>query len=75
VHVADEERSLYPRLAAFDTTGVLDRLQDGHRRDQRLVADVAAGLRRAAKGRAPGPGFTAAALEFAANHRAHLALE
>jgi hypothetical protein len=75
VHVADEERSLYPRLAAFDTTGVLDRLQDDHRRDQRLVADVAAGLRRAAKSRAPGPGFTAAALEFAANHRAHPALE
>jgi hemerythrin-like domain-containing protein len=75
VHIADEERSLYPRLAAFDTTGVLDRLQDDHRRDQRLVSEVAAGLRRAAEGRVPGPRFAAAALEFAANHRAHLALE
>jgi hemerythrin-like domain-containing protein len=75
MHIADEEHSLYPRLAAFDVEGMVARLCEDHRRDQALVAAVAAGLRRVSEGRAPEPGFVEEALRFAANHRAHLALE
>ncbi len=75
LHVADEERSLYPRLARFDTEGMLARLCEDHRRDHALAALVGAGLRRLSAGRAPGPGFAGEALKFVANHRAHLALE
>lgn len=75
LHLADEERSLYPRLAAHDDRGVLERLREEHRRDQRLIADLVSGLRRAAEGRAPEPGFAEIARGFAAGHRRHLALE
>ncbi|MBX6372760.1 MAG: hemerythrin domain-containing protein [Acetobacteraceae bacterium] len=75
LHIADEERSLYPRLAAFDETGLLEALRAEHRHDRRLIADIAAGLRRVAGGRAPEPGFAEAAREFAAGHRRHLIRE
>ncbi|GGG27934.1 hypothetical protein GCM10010964_14850 [Caldovatus sediminis] len=75
LHVADEERSLYPRLAAFDEAGVLDELREEHRRDRRLIADIASGLRRIARGGVPEPGFAEAAREFVAGHRKHLAHE
>jgi hemerythrin-like domain-containing protein len=75
LHIADEERSLYPRLAAFDEEGVLEQLREEHRRDRRLIADIAAGLRRVAGGGMPEPGFVEAAREFIAGHRRHLAHE
>jgi hypothetical protein len=75
IHVADEVRSLYPRLAGFDADGTIERLRAEHRRDQDMATRLVAGLRRAAEGRLPDPGFAAEAQEFAAGHRAHLALE
>jgi hemerythrin-like domain-containing protein len=75
VHIEDEERSLYPRLVAFDTSGVLRTLQAQHREDQRAVRAMLAGLRRAAAGEEPDAGFAPAALAFASGHRRHLALE
>ncbi|MBW8268865.1 hemerythrin domain-containing protein [Caldovatus aquaticus] len=75
LHVADEERSLYPRLAAHDEQGVLERLREEHRRDHRLIADLVSGLRRIAEGHAPMAGFPEIAREFAAGHRRHLAIE
>ncbi|MDO9710803.1 hemerythrin domain-containing protein [Paracraurococcus lichenis] len=75
LHIEDEERSLHPRLAAHDTTGLLPGLQAQHREDRRDIRAVQDGLRRAADGEAPDPGFAAAALAFAAGHRRHLALE
>lgn len=75
VHIEGEERSLYPRLAAHDASGVLRTLQAQHREDRNAVRAVLAGLRRAAAGKAPGADFTPAALAFASGHRRHLALE
>lgn len=75
VHIEDEERSLYPRLAAHDTVGVLRTLQAQHREDRNAVRTILAGLRRAAAGKAPGADFAPAALAFASGHRRHLALE
>lgn len=75
VHIEDEERSLYPRLAAHDTSGVLRTLQAQHREDRNAVRAVLAGLRRSAAGEAPGADFAPAALAFASGHRRHLVLE
>lgn len=75
VHLADEELSLYPRLRAHDSSGILARLSREHARDRaparRLVGDLA----RVAAGERPGAGFVEEALRFAAHHRAHLATE
>lgn len=74
-HIADEELSLYPRLRAHDSSGILARLSREHARDRaparRLVGDLA----RVAAGERPGAGFVEEALRFAAHHRAHLATE
>ncbi|TCZ57324.1 hemerythrin domain-containing protein [Roseicella aquatilis] len=75
VHIEDEERSLYPLLAAHDASGVLRTLQAQHRENQRAIRAVMAGLHRTAAGDAPEPAFAAAALAFATGHRRHLALE
>lgn len=75
LHIADEERSLLPRLAPHDRRGALARVRDEHERDRRLALDVAAGLAALVDGDAPGPRFAEAAGEFARLHRAHLEFE
>ncbi|SDE25954.1 Hemerythrin HHE cation binding domain-containing protein [Belnapia rosea] len=75
IHIEDEERSLYPRLAAHDASGVLPTLQARHREDRNAVGAVLAGLRCVAAGEEPDGDFTAAALAFVSGHRRHLALE
>ncbi len=75
LHIADEERSLYPRLAGHDRNGVLPRLQQDHRRDQAAMAELLHGLRCAALGQMPGPEFGRTARDFASGHRRHLQLE
>lgn len=75
LHFADEERSLYPRLRAHDTAGVLRRLTAEHGRDRQLMRDIIAGLRRLLEGELPQKGFTGTALALAALHRRHLEME
>lgn len=75
VHIADEEGSLYPRLAAADAAGVLAGLHADHVHDREAVHGVVNGLRAIAEGKAPETGFAAAAAAFAARHRRHLAIE
>jgi hemerythrin-like domain-containing protein len=74
-HLADEEQSLYPRLAPHDSRGVLARLSAEHERDRYSARDVVQSLASLAEGAAPGAGFTQVALRFAADHRRHLAWE
>jgi iron-sulfur cluster repair protein YtfE (RIC family) len=75
VHIADEERSLYPRLRPHDTAGTIHRLSGEHRRDARLVAEVVRGLRDLAVGGHVGRAFLSAAADFVRGHRQHLELE
>jgi len=75
IHIADEEASLYPRLQAHDSDGVLVQLRHEHQRDRVAVQAVVAGLRRVMAGVAPEPGFAEAAAAFVQGHRSHLALE
>ena len=75
LHLADEEASLYPRLAAFDSEGVLPRLREQRRQDRLATPALLAALRRAAGGEPPAAGFTEAALGFVARQRQQLALE
>lgn len=75
IHIADEERSLYPRLAGHDSDGVLTQLQAQHREDRRAVRTMLGGLRQVASGLAPDIDFAPAALGFVAGHGRHLALE
>lgn len=75
LHIADEERSLHPRLRPHDATAALRRLSAEHERDARLVAPVVAGLRQLAAGALAGGGFAGATGTFARLHRQHLAFE
>ena len=75
VHICDEERSLYPRLRALDTGGLLERLQTDHLQERRTIAAVVEGLRAVAEGRVPAAGFADAACAFVEGHRRHLKIE
>lgn len=75
LHIADEERSLYPRLLPHDSKGVIRRLRAQHRRDGRLARQTVEGLRRLVAGEDAGQGFAAAASGLARLHRAHLEQE
>jgi hemerythrin-like domain-containing protein len=72
VHIADEERSLYPRLRRFDAPAVA-RLAAEHRRDARLAAGTARELRAIVAGTPPDALRDAA--DFARRHRQHLEFE
>jgi iron-sulfur cluster repair protein YtfE (RIC family) len=75
VHIADEERSLYPRLQQHDVGGHIRRLRAHHRRDARLATAIVEELRRLQAGEAAGAGFETAATDLARLHRAHLQYE
>lgn len=75
LHIADEERSLYPRLQPHDARGTVPRLSAEHRRDAELAATCLLGLRAIAGGAQAGQGFQPSATEFARLHRRHLDLE
>jgi hemerythrin-like domain-containing protein len=75
VHIADEERSLYPRLSPHDASGTVARLSAGHRRDAGLVATCLPGLRALYAGERAQEGFQTSAAELARLHRQQLELE
>lgn len=74
-HLADEERSLYTRLAPHDARGVLHRLGSDHQREREQAQALLAGLSAIAGHLPAPPGFTDLALGFVAEFRDHLALE
>lgn len=75
LHFADEEASLYPRLAPHDPAGTLAALAADHQRDTQLAGAVLETLRRIAAGEALAPDALAAVLGFVRLHREHLAVE
>jgi hemerythrin-like domain-containing protein len=74
VHIADEERSLYPRLRPHDPA-MVDRLSADHRRDARLAAGTVRNLRAIAAGEEIETDTMRDAALFARLHRHHLELE
>ncbi|MBX9700712.1 MAG: hemerythrin domain-containing protein [Acetobacteraceae bacterium] len=75
IHIADEERSLYPRLAPHDAAGVVARLSAEHRRDATLAAEVVRGLRSLSAAGVVDPAFVGTTAAFTRLHREHLAFE
>jgi hemerythrin-like domain-containing protein len=74
LHLRDEEESLYPRLTA--TLGpVVHTLGEENRMAATRRAELRAELALIAAGHRPSERFTAAALEFVAGYRRHLAVE
>ncbi len=74
LHIADEERSLYPRLRPHAPREI-EALSAEHRRDAALARSAVAGLRKLAAGGAAEPGFSTDAGDFARLHRRHLEQE
>ena len=75
LHIADEETSLYPRLAPHDAGGTLAKLSADHRRDAQMVTDAVETLRSIAAGEPLAPEALAAIIDFVQLHREHLAIE
>ena len=75
LHIADEEASLYPRLAPHDADGILATLSAEHRRDAQLVAGALHTLRGIAAGEPQQTEALSAILAFVQLHREHLAVE
>lgn len=74
-HMADEERSLHPRLEAFAGAGLINRLAAHHSAARRDIAPLLAGLHDIAARVAPPPDFPRRAQSFAVAERAHIAIE
>ena len=75
LHLRDEEESLYPRIGAA-ACPVVRILSEENRDDaRRCGATCARILRMIATGHRPSERFTAAALDFVAGYRRHLAIE
>lgn len=75
LHIADEEASLYPRLAPHDAEGTLATLSAEHRRDAQLVAEALDTLRGIVAGEPQPVAALTAILGFVRLHREHLAVE
>jgi hemerythrin-like domain-containing protein len=73
LHLRDEEESLYPRIGA--ACAALPVLSEENRMTTALRAELRADLAQIAAGHRPSGRFAAAAADFVAGYRRHLALE